>query len=144
MPTASAHSSQSSKTSQPSIPWIPRQSEATGSIPSQRGYGRQSIRQSTRISNPGCYATSSQLLLGPLVKNKLIKPGVWPTVFGVSGYSGAGTVAGAAAGVHSRAEVDAAAAAAAGLKASPHGIGIGAGTGVVAGVRSPARRNSTP
>ena len=58
-------------------------------------YGRQSIRQSTRISNPGCYATSSQLLLGPLVKNKLIKPGVWPTVFGISGYSGAGTVAGA-------------------------------------------------
>lgn len=58
-------------------------------------YGRQPIRQSTRISNPGCYATSSQLLLGPLVKNNLIKPGVWPTVFGMSGYSGAGTVAGA-------------------------------------------------
>lgn len=54
------------------------------------------MRVSKRISNPGCYATSSQLLLGPLVKAGLITPGVWPTVFGISGYSGAGTVAGAA------------------------------------------------
>lgn len=59
-------------------------------------YGRDAIRASTRISNPGCYATSSQLLLGPLVKAGLIAPGVWPTVFGISGFSGAGTVAGAA------------------------------------------------
>ena len=59
-------------------------------------YGRDTIRISKRISNPGCYATSSQLILGPLVKAGLIAPGVWPTVFGISGYSGAGTVAGAA------------------------------------------------
>ena len=55
-------------------------------------YGRDVIRASKRISNPGCYATSTQLLIAPLLK--YLKPGVWPTVFGVSGYSGAGTVAG--------------------------------------------------
>ncbi|RDX42035.1 bifunctional acetylglutamate kinase/N-acetyl-gamma-glutamyl-phosphate reductase [Lentinus brumalis] len=55
-------------------------------------YGRTAIRASKRISNPGCYATSTQLLVAPLLK--YLKPGVWPTVFGVSGYSGAGTVTG--------------------------------------------------
>ncbi|TDL20366.1 bifunctional acetylglutamate kinase/N-acetyl-gamma-glutamyl-phosphate reductase [Rickenella mellea] len=55
-------------------------------------YGREAIRASRRISNPGCYATSSQLLIAPLVKH--ITDGVWPTVFGMSGYSGAGTIAG--------------------------------------------------
>ncbi|KAF8811201.1 acetylglutamate kinase ARG6 [Phlegmacium glaucopus] len=53
-------------------------------------YGRASIRSSKRISNPGCYATSSQLLIAPLVNH--IKPGTSPTVFGISGYSGAGTI----------------------------------------------------
>ncbi|EJF61495.1 bifunctional acetylglutamate kinase/N-acetyl-gamma-glutamyl-phosphate reductase [Dichomitus squalens LYAD-421 SS1] len=57
-------------------------------------YGRTSIRSSKRISNPGCYATSTQLLVAPLLK--YLKPGAWPTVFGVSGYSGAGTVTGPA------------------------------------------------
>lgn len=55
-------------------------------------YSRESIRKSKRISNPGCYATSSQLLIAPLVKH--IVGSAWPTVFGISGYSGAGTVAG--------------------------------------------------
>ena len=55
-------------------------------------YSRASIRASKRISNPGCYATSSQLLIAPLVKY-LNRP-AWPTVFGISGYSGAGTVTG--------------------------------------------------
>ena len=55
-------------------------------------YGRTAIRASKRISNPGCYATSTQLLVAPLLK--YLKPGAWPTVFGVSGYSGAGTVTG--------------------------------------------------
>ncbi|KAH9925963.1 uncharacterized protein B0H18DRAFT_358460 [Fomitopsis serialis] len=55
-------------------------------------YGREAIRGSKRISNPGCYATSSQLLVAPLLK--YLKYDAWPTVFGVSGYSGAGTVAG--------------------------------------------------
>lgn len=53
-------------------------------------YGRDIIRSSKRISNPGCYATSAQLLIAPLVDH--IKPGTLPTVFGLSGYSGAGTV----------------------------------------------------
>ncbi len=55
-------------------------------------YGRDAIRSSKRISNPGCYSTSVQMLVAPLVN--YIEPGVWPTVFGISGYSGAGTVAG--------------------------------------------------
>lgn len=53
-------------------------------------YGRDKIRSSKRISNPGCYATSTQLLIAPLVN--YLKPGSLPTVFGVSGFSGAGTV----------------------------------------------------
>ncbi|KAI0079212.1 bifunctional acetylglutamate kinase/N-acetyl-gamma-glutamyl-phosphate reductase [Panus rudis PR-1116 ss-1] len=55
-------------------------------------YDRTLIRTSKRISNPGCYATSTQLLIAPLLKH--LNPSAWPTVFGVSGYSGAGTVAG--------------------------------------------------
>ncbi|EPQ51454.1 acetylglutamate kinase ARG6 [Gloeophyllum trabeum ATCC 11539] len=54
-------------------------------------YGRESIRASKRISNPGCYATSSQLLIAPLLK--YANRASLPTVFGMSGYSGAGTVA---------------------------------------------------
>lgn len=48
---------------------------------------RSKIAQSTRISNPGCYATGSQLALAPILEHM----GAMPTVFGVSGYSGAGT-----------------------------------------------------
>jgi len=55
-------------------------------------YSREAIRQSKRISNPGCYATSAQFLVAPLLK--YLQPGALPTVFGVSGYSGAGTVTG--------------------------------------------------
>ncbi|KAH9916764.1 bifunctional acetylglutamate kinase/N-acetyl-gamma-glutamyl-phosphate reductase [Epithele typhae] len=57
-------------------------------------YGRSVIRASKRISNPGCYATSTQLLVAPLLK--FLKPDAWPTIFGVSGYSGAGTITGPA------------------------------------------------
>lgn len=52
-------------------------------------YGRTEVQTSKRISNPGCYATSMQLLIAPLLK--YLQPNIWPTVFGVSGYSGAGT-----------------------------------------------------
>lgn len=52
-------------------------------------YDRHLIRSSRRISNPGCYATSTQLLIAPLVK--FLRLEAPPTVFGVSGYSGAGT-----------------------------------------------------
>ncbi|KAH7037226.1 N-acetyl-gamma-glutamyl-phosphate reductase/acetylglutamate kinase-like protein [Microdochium trichocladiopsis] len=48
---------------------------------------RSAIAQATQISNPGCYATAAQLAIAPLVEHL----GGEPTVFGVSGYSGAGT-----------------------------------------------------
>ncbi|KAL2069177.1 hypothetical protein VTL71DRAFT_15515 [Oculimacula yallundae] len=48
---------------------------------------RSDIAKATRISNPGCYATAAQLGIAPLVPFL----GGQPTVFGVSGYSGAGT-----------------------------------------------------
>ncbi|VUC33290.1 unnamed protein product [Clonostachys rosea] len=48
---------------------------------------RSAICQATRISNPGCYATGSQLALAPMLEHL----GGEPCIFGVSGYSGAGT-----------------------------------------------------
>ncbi len=48
---------------------------------------RDAIRGAKRISNPGCYATAAQLALAPLAP---LFDGP-PSVFGVSGYSGAGT-----------------------------------------------------
>ena len=55
-------------------------------------YGRDIVKNSTRISNPGCYATNMQLLLAPLMPH--LDHLQSPTVFGVSGYSGAGTRSG--------------------------------------------------
>ena len=51
---------------------------------------RNKIASATRISNPGCYATAAQLGIAPLVPHLASEP-AQPTVFGVSGYSGAGT-----------------------------------------------------
>ena len=48
---------------------------------------RSKIAKATRISNPGCYATAAQVAIAPLIPHL----GGQPTVFGVSGYSGAGT-----------------------------------------------------
>ena len=48
---------------------------------------RQKIAGARRIANPGCYATVMQLALAPFIDDL---DGV-PAVFGVSGYSGAGT-----------------------------------------------------
>lgn len=48
---------------------------------------RSNIAKATRIANPGCYATAAQIGIAPLVPHL----GGQPTVFGVSGYSGAGT-----------------------------------------------------
>ncbi|KAF2404236.1 protein arg-6, mitochondrial precursor [Trichodelitschia bisporula] len=48
---------------------------------------RSKIAQATRISNPGCYATAAQIGIAPVLEFL----GGQPTVFGVSGYSGAGT-----------------------------------------------------
>ncbi len=48
---------------------------------------RTAIRRQKRIANPGCYATAMQLAIAPVL-DRLSGP---PSVFGVSGYSGAGT-----------------------------------------------------
>ncbi|EDO14539.1 hypothetical protein Kpol_259p2 [Vanderwaltozyma polyspora DSM 70294] len=48
---------------------------------------RNVISSAKRIANPGCYATGSQIAIAPLTE---FITGL-PTVFGVSGYSGAGT-----------------------------------------------------
>ena len=50
---------------------------------------RSTIASAKRISNPGCYATAAQLGIAPLIP--FLAPNAPPTVFGVSGYSGAGT-----------------------------------------------------
>ncbi|KAA9130578.1 N-acetyl-gamma-glutamyl-phosphate reductase [Marinihelvus fidelis] len=47
---------------------------------------RAAIRQAKRIANPGCYATAGQLGLAPIA-DRLAGT---PSLFGVSGYSGAG------------------------------------------------------
>ena len=49
---------------------------------------RSEIKSATRIANPGCYATAAQIGIAPLLKYLGSQQ---PTVFGVSGYSGAGT-----------------------------------------------------
>lgn len=50
---------------------------------------RDKIKASRLISNPGCYASGAQFALLPLLKShSFASP---PSVFGVSGYSGAGT-----------------------------------------------------
>ncbi|HSJ82426.1 MAG TPA: N-acetyl-gamma-glutamyl-phosphate reductase [Acidimicrobiia bacterium] len=51
---------------------------------------REKLRGATRIANPGCYATATQIALAPLVD---AISGV-PAVFGVSGHSGAGSAPG--------------------------------------------------
>ncbi len=51
---------------------------------------RRSLTGASRIANPGCYATAIQLALAPVL-DRLAGP---PSVFGVSGFSGAGTTPG--------------------------------------------------
>lgn len=50
---------------------------------------RTKIVGSRRIANPGCYATAAQLGIAPLIP--FMSKSCSPVVFGVSGYSGAGT-----------------------------------------------------
>ncbi|KAJ1988626.1 hypothetical protein GGI26_003302 [Coemansia sp. RSA 1358] len=61
-------------------------------------YGLPELHRSTlvtkntgRIANPGCYATGAQLGIAPLLR--YLDADRLPSVFGVSGYSGAGTKA---------------------------------------------------
>ncbi|GAA5886433.1 hypothetical protein JCM6882_001637 [Rhodosporidiobolus microsporus] len=53
-------------------------------------YNREALKTAKRISNPGCFATNSQLLLAPLLPY-IAAP---PTISAVSGFSGAGTKSG--------------------------------------------------
>ncbi|WFD41916.1 hypothetical protein MPSI1_000553 [Malassezia psittaci] len=53
-------------------------------------YNHEEIRSAKLISNPGCYATNTQMILAPLLP--YLDPNSPPTVIGISGYSGAGTV----------------------------------------------------
>lgn len=53
-------------------------------------YNRSLLRSAKRISNPGCFATNSQLLLAPLLPFLSAQP----SIFAISGYSGAGTKSG--------------------------------------------------
>lgn len=52
-------------------------------------FNRANLKGANRIANPGCYATGAQLSIRPLLP--FLDPHSAPTVFGVSGYSGAGT-----------------------------------------------------
>ncbi|MBI3198900.1 MAG: N-acetyl-gamma-glutamyl-phosphate reductase [Rhodospirillales bacterium] len=51
---------------------------------------RQKLKDSNRISNPGCYPTGAIAILRPLVDAGLVRADSTPAVFGVSGYSGGG------------------------------------------------------
>lgn len=50
---------------------------------------RSKYEAARKISNPGCYATAAQIGIAPILEH--IAEGQQPTIFGVSGYSGAGT-----------------------------------------------------
>lgn len=50
---------------------------------------RSKFKDARKISNPGCYATAAQIGIKPILEH--IADGQQPTIFGVSGYSGAGT-----------------------------------------------------
>ncbi|KAE8888845.1 hypothetical protein PF005_g18202 [Phytophthora fragariae] len=71
-------------------------SEWTYGLPEAAG-GRTRLQGATHIANPGCYATGAQVGLMPLlggkpeVSGKHLDETVPPHVFGLSGYSGAGT-----------------------------------------------------
>jgi N-acetyl-gamma-glutamyl-phosphate reductase len=51
---------------------------------------RQKLRDSNRISNPGCYPTGAIALLRPLIDAGMVRADSTPAVFGVSGYTGGG------------------------------------------------------
>jgi N-acetyl-gamma-glutamyl-phosphate reductase len=51
---------------------------------------RQKLKESHRISNPGCYPTGAISILRPLVDAGMVRADSTPAVFGVSGYTGGG------------------------------------------------------
>ncbi|KAH9258047.1 N-acetyl-gamma-glutamyl-phosphate reductase [Batrachochytrium salamandrivorans] len=64
--------------------------EWTYGLPERKG-ARTALQTTRRIANPGCYATGAQVALMPLIHHGLIAPTEVPTIYGLSGYSGAGT-----------------------------------------------------
>lgn len=62
----------------------------TYGFPEFRDAQRQSIAQSRRISNPGCYPTGFLALIAPLIAGGLIPADLPITCNAVSGYSGGG------------------------------------------------------
>ena len=51
---------------------------------------RELIKNSKRISNPGCHATGFIALIAPLIENNIIKNDVKLSCFSITGYSGGG------------------------------------------------------
>ena len=61
----------------------------TYGIPELPG-GREAIRQSQRVANPGCYPTSFVLFMQPLIEAGLVDANAPISVHALSGYSGGG------------------------------------------------------
>ena len=59
-------------------------------LPELTSNQRTAIRNSNRVSNPGCYPTGFLLALAPLVRVRLVPADACITVNAVSGYSGGG------------------------------------------------------
>lgn len=57
-------------------------------LPERKGC-REALLNAKKVSNPGCYATACQLALFPLIEKGFVRGA--PHLFGISGYSGAGT-----------------------------------------------------
>jgi len=62
----------------------------TYGFPEMTNAHRQKLKDSNRISNPGCYPTGAIALLRPLVEAGIVRADSTPAVFGVSGYTGGG------------------------------------------------------
>ena len=62
----------------------------TYGFPEMTKQHRQKLKESNRISNPGCYPTGAIAILRPLVDAGIVRADSTPAVFGVSGYTGGG------------------------------------------------------
>lgn len=59
-------------------------------IPELNKNQRKRIKTAKRVSNPGCHATASALLLGPLVQGGILDPNYPVSINSFTGYSGGG------------------------------------------------------
>ena len=59
-------------------------------IPELSAEHRKNIANAKRLSNPGCFATGFNMLVYPLIKEKIIPPDYPVTCHSVTGYSGGG------------------------------------------------------